>query len=144
MGIRRRGRECALQVLYTMDVTGMPLKECWESFGASRKAPEKAVSFARELAEGVRSHLKEIDAAITRHAENWELSRMAAVDRNILRLAAYELLFSEDIPPKVAINEAVELAKAFSTAVSSKFVNGILDKIKTDKEAQIPLAGSKI
>ena len=86
--------------------------------------------FAEPLIRGVIEHRNEIDEHIKKHAKNWELHRMAAVDRNVLRLAIYEMLHREDIPPVVSINEGVDIAKKFSTQDSGKFVNGILDKIK--------------
>lgn len=86
--------------------------------------------FADPLIQGVLEHRAEIDAVIVKHARNWSLERMAAVDRNILRLAVFEMLHREDIPPVVSINEAVDIAKKFSTHDSGKFVNGILDKVK--------------
>jgi len=95
--------------------------------------------FAEGLVRGTLSHLEEIDAVISRYAENWQLNRMAIIDRNILRFAAYELLYCEDIPPKVAINEAVNIAKKYSQEDAGKFVNGILDKINhTEKAREIP------
>jgi transcription antitermination factor NusB len=87
---------------------------------------------SRELVDGVAQHLEEIDAKIASYAANWELERMAVVDRNVLRMGSFELLYRQDIPPKVSINEAVELAKKFSGLASGKFVNGILDKIKQE------------
>jgi N utilization substance protein B len=96
-------------------------------------AQEAAIRlFADPLIRGTVEHRDQVDAHIKKHAKNWELSRMAVVDRNILRLAAFEMLFREDIPPVVSINEAVDIAKKFSTEDSGKFVNGILDQIKGD------------
>ena len=86
--------------------------------------------FADPLIRGTVEHLTELDATIAKHAKNWELHRFAAVDRNILRLAIFEMLYRDDIPPVVSINEAVDIAKKFSTQDSGKFVNGILDKVK--------------
>jgi N utilization substance protein B len=90
------------------------------------------MDFSSQLVQGVAENLEKIDKKISEYATNWRLERMAYVDRNILRLGSYELLFREDIPPKVSINEAVELAKKFSSQEASKFVNGILDKIKSE------------
>ena len=94
---------------------------------------DEAISFATSLVDGVREHRREIDDLIREAARNWELERMAAVDRNALRLGCYELLHGDDIPMKVAINEAIELAKRFSTEASGAFVNGILDRIRKDR-----------
>jgi N utilization substance protein B len=103
------------------------------AWSAGPLAP-KIREFARLLAEGVRARQKEIDTLIKKYAQNWEMSRMAAVDRGILRLAAWELLYETDTPINVIINEALEIAKKYSTGESSKFVNGILDKIKLERK----------
>lgn len=131
MGLRRRGRERALQMLYTMDVCGLDNDQVKEIFLKNAEDPEEVKKFAEALFQGTKEHLKEIDRLITDQAQNWELKRMASVDRCILRMAIYELLYCQEIPFKVAINEAVDLAKLYSTQDSGKFVNGILDKIKT-------------
>jgi len=106
-----------------------------EEFVRRRLKAEDLADFARELIAGVRLHREQLDAAIEQAAENWSLSRMAATDRNVLRLGAFELLHSET-PDRVAIDEAVELAKHFGAAGSGPFVNGILDRIKRTKEEQ--------
>lgn len=132
MKIRKRtqARECAIQILYQHEMNPDGGKEAIEHYWAQAPAhPPEVRQFASNLVSGTIQHLKEIDEVIMRYTENWELKRMAVVDRNILRLATYELLFMEDIPPKVAINEAVNIAKKFSQEESGKFVNGILDKI---------------
>lgn len=132
---RSRAREFALQVLYQMDVThdnyDVSLANFWEA-GAEEDISEEVKGFAGELVKGAADNLAAIDTAISRHATNWQLKRMAVVDRNILRLGCYELMFREDIPPKVSINEAVELAKKYSGLEAGKFVNAILDKIKIE------------
>jgi transcription antitermination factor NusB len=137
---RSLAREVCLKVLYQMDVTLEDYQACLENYWlreeeASSLADESIKDFVRELVKGVAEHLKEIDAKISQHATNWEIERMAVIDRNILRLACFELLFRQDIPPKVSINEAIELAKKYSEPQSGRFVNGILDKIKSDKKA---------
>ena len=129
MGARRKGREIAVQILYQADVAGVPLSEAFVTYEGYFKPSRRALEFAKELVNGVAEKQAEIDTWIERFSKNWKLSRMSAIDRNILRLAAYELLFRPDIPPKVSINEAVELAKAFGTEESAAFVNGILDAI---------------
>ena len=126
---RTTARECTLQLLYQWDLTKTPVEGILEQFWADRPEESDVRAFAVQLLEGTLQHLPVIDEALQKYAENWELSRMAVVDRNILRLGAYELLFAEEIPSKVTINEAVELAKRFGDVDSSKFINGILDKI---------------
>jgi N utilization substance protein B len=127
---RTRGREIALQVLYLLEQNpGVDPAEV-ERFIERRLREPRLRTFAQALVDGVRRHQPEIDALISRVAENWRLDRMAAIDRNILRLGAFEMLHCSDVPPKVAINEALELAKRYSTAQSSRFVNGILDRLQ--------------
>ncbi|MGQ0644524.1 MAG: transcription antitermination factor NusB [Elusimicrobiota bacterium] len=140
MGTRRQSRESALQILYLMDVGGLGLEDAARVYWRDNPMPLRARAFADELARGVAGKLKELDALIVKYAENWELSRMAAVDRNILRMAAYELVHHLDTPVSVAIDEAVEIAKAYSTQDSGKFVNGILDKIKLERAGAGPAA----
>ena len=134
---RTKARELALQLLYQADVTHIPVKDLIVDFFAmSANAEEDAgvKEFASELVSNVWDRLALVDGEIAKYAMNWQLDRMATVDRNILRLACFELLFRPDIPPKVSINEAVELAKKYGDLESGKFVNGILDKInKTHK-----------
>lgn len=126
---RTRGREIALQVLYLLEQNPAVAPPEVERFITRRLRDPKLVEFARALVEGVRAHQADIDAHITQAAENWRLDRMAAIDRNILRLGAFEILHCPDVPSKVAINEALELAKRYSTSQSSRFVNGILDRL---------------
>ncbi len=126
---RTQARESALQMLYQIDVTGTGAKEALEDFWESNPAPQDVREFADRIVQGTQAHVKEIDEILVKYTENWELSRMAVVDRNILRFSTYELLYTDDIPPKVAINEAVNLAKKYSQIESGKFVNGVLDKI---------------
>lgn len=157
MGKRREARERAVQFLFQHDLNppenlAETLAAFWESqrqpvidadkapatWGQKVELPppttaEMAVRlFAEPLIKGTIEHRNEIDEQIRKYAKNWELDRMAAVDRNILRLAIYEMMFREDIPPIVSINEAVDIAKKFSTQDSGKFVNGILDKVKSE------------
>lgn len=136
---RSRGRELALQFLYQRDLCGPELLEEARSFVASEETDQEARAFAQRLIEGVHEHWDALGETIRGVAQNWEIERMAVIDRNVLRLAAYELLHCKDIPPKVAINEAIELGKRYSTANSGAFINGILDKIKSRHEA--PQAG---
>jgi len=134
---RSLSREIALQVLYQMDITHDPLEQSWDGFWLSsdlEQIDQPVRDFARDLVKGVSENVAAIDEKISSYARNWELERMAVVDRNILRLGVFELLFRSDIPPKVSINEAVELAKKFSELKSGKFVNGILDKVKSERQ----------
>jgi N utilization substance protein B len=136
---RTRGREIALQVLYqTEQNPGLVPEEVRRFVERRLRGEKKLVEFAEALIAGVQANQPQIDALIAEAAENWRLDRMAAIDRNILRLGAFEMLFCPDVPTKVAINEALELAKRYSTAQSSRFVNGILDRL----QASIPDAGS--
>jgi len=128
---RTRARKCALEFLYMLDLRGEEMLEELEGFLEGE--PDRSVRrFARDLIEGVRREREELDRRITEATDNWVIERMAVIDRNILRLASYELLRLDDVPPKVTINEAIELAKKFSTAESSSFVNGVLDKVKSE------------
>lgn len=133
---RSRARECALQALYQMDITREKASDCLLNFWNSQAEPEvdeALKNFTNELVIGVAEHLLDIDAKISHYATNWELERMAVIDRNILRISCFELMCRQDIPPKVSINEAVELAKKYSGSEAGKFVNAILDKVKTEK-----------
>ena len=127
---RTRGRELALQFLYQWDQRGDEVIESLTSFVLDGDHDPSVQRFARDLVRGVIENLAGIDQKIIEVAENWDIHRMAVVDRNVLRLATYELAYLTDIPPKVSINEAIDLAKKFSTAESGAFVNGILDKIR--------------
>ncbi len=133
---RTRGREIALQVLYQLEQNPGQGPEALAPFIERRLREPKLCAFATSLIAGVREHQPRIDAVITDVAENWRLDRMAAIDRNILRLGAFELLFCPGVPTKVAINEALELAKRYSTAQSSRFVNGILDRLQAANAAR--------
>jgi N utilization substance protein B len=133
---RSRGREVALQVLYQVEQNaGMPAREIQQFINRRLLGEPKLVEFTEGLIAGVRENQARIDQMIQDVTENWRLDRMAAIDRNILRLGAYEVLYREEVPPKVAINEALELAKRYSTAQSSRFVNGILDRVLQLKDA---------
>lgn len=132
---RSLAREYALQVLYEIDITGDPHTAILATFWhlIEEDASDEVKQFAAELVETVMEHRDDIDKKISEYATNWELDRMAVVDRNVLRLGGCELLYRTDIPPKVSINEAVELAKKFSGIQAGKFINGILDKIKSER-----------
>ncbi len=130
MRSRTHSRELALQYLYQLDLRGEGT-EVLEDFLEDQGARGREGEFARRLVDGVRTRGPELDRAIVEVAEHWDLSRMAAVDRNVLRLGAWELLYGDDVPPAVVINEAVDLAKKFSSEDSGAFVNGLLDKIRS-------------
>jgi len=119
-------------MLYQHDVGKQVLETILDSFWEMNEQPEKVRAFATELVRGTISRIKEIDRLIQGHTKNWRLSRMAAVDRNVLRLAVFELLSDAKRPDTVVINEALEIAKKFSTNESAQFVNGVLDSIKND------------
>lgn len=129
MHSRRKGRELALRLLYGFDLLPRDADDTLREFRTLTHYPEGVMNFAEHLVCGTLSHKDEIDAFIVQNAINWSLERMAAVDRNILRLAVYELLYEKSIPPKVSINEALEISKKYSTPKSSAFINGILDHI---------------
>ncbi len=132
---RTQAREYALQILYQIDVRNDPEDKILVDFWKNIETEPEISDFAAKLVIGTIRNKKKIDEMISKYASNWKLSRMAVIDRNVLRMAAYELLFCEDIPPKVSINEAVDLAKKFGDTESGKFVNGILDKINKEEAA---------
>jgi len=133
VGLRRDGREAAIQFLYQFDIhKPANLEEALAGFWKQNEEPQNVRVFANDLLRGALEKLPEVDAKIRTLADNWDFERLAAVDRNILRLAVYEMLFRPEIPPVVSINEAIEIAKKFSTAESGKFVNGLLDRVKKE------------
>ncbi|HJW73690.1 MAG TPA: transcription antitermination factor NusB [Geothrix sp.] len=127
MGVRRRGREYALQMLYAMDLTNYQPDQVFAGFYAIQDLNRDAFYYARRLVDGVHSHLDEIDVALTKYAEHWKIHRMAVVDRNLLRLGLYELMFVKEVPFPIVINEALEIVKEFSDQEGTQFLNGILD-----------------
>ncbi len=138
-GLRRRtqAREYALHILYQMDITGDPANAVMARFWQDNECEAEVRDFAAQLVTGSSGNLVGIDALISKYSEHWKLYRMAAIDRGILRLATYEILYRNDIPPKATINEAVEMAHKYSTPDSGKFINGILDRIMTLKRASV-------
>jgi transcription antitermination factor NusB len=134
---RTMAREFAVQVLYQIDITHDKCEAALGSFwvGQEKEIEEQVKLFTQDLVQGTIEHVAAIDKVIMQYANNWQLKRMAVVDRNILRMGCYEILYREDIPPKVSINEAVELAKRYSGPEAGKFVNGILDKVKLEKNS---------
>ncbi|MBA3806221.1 MAG: transcription antitermination factor NusB [Acidobacteria bacterium] len=140
MGSRRKARECALQMLFAADISETRADELVRSFWAELSDEETepaARDFATRLATGTLANLVALDERIRSRAEHWRISRMAVVDRNILRLAVYEFMH-EPTPRTVAINEALEIARRFSTYEATQFINGILDAIKRDLDEQHP------
>ena len=129
MSIRHEAREFALKFLFQTDFNDTPFDEAWEDFWNKKRAGKKVKAFTLELVQGVMETQMELDDRLQAGSQNWNLKRMAAVDRNVMRLAVYEMLYREDIPPVVSLNEAVRLSKEYGTPDSGKFVNGILDGI---------------
>ncbi|MEO8338986.1 MAG: transcription antitermination factor NusB [Nitrospirota bacterium] len=128
MGSRHHARERALQILFQYDVHGRP--GLWlDVFWKENEATDEVKAFAERLVAGVLEKKKELDALIGTYATNWKINRMPIVDRNILRAGVYELLWMDDVPAKVTVNESIELAKSFGDDEASKFVNGILDQV---------------
>jgi N utilization substance protein B len=135
MGKRREGREAAVQFLYQDDLNktdAAALAEALDQFWTLRESSARTREFATELIHGVLQNHEAIDEHIKRVTANYELHRIAAVDRNILRVAIYEMLYSSEVPPVVCINEAIEIAKRFGSEDSGRFVNGILDRLKEE------------
>lgn len=131
MGLRREGRELALQMLYAQDTLQGNLRDTLRGFREGVETGERTREFAEALVQGVMEHRDQIDEAIVARSKNWALPRMPRVDLNIMRIAAYELMFKRDIPKKVSINEAIEIAKKFGDKESPAFVNGILDELES-------------
>jgi len=129
MGIRRRSRELAMQALFEMDMSHDDSMARLALFQDSFKPAKKVLPFFTLLVKGVIENKTEIDSLIDRHSSNWKLSRISCVDRNIIRVAVFEILFCQDIPAKVSINEAIDIGKKFSTEESGAFINGILDSV---------------
>jgi N utilization substance protein B len=135
MGQRRKARELAMQALFLMDTSNVSESDAFKIVTRHVKPDEDDVSFAftKALIAGTTLNKIKIDETLSKTAANWTLSRMAAVDRNILRLAAFELLYTPDTPANVVLDEAIEIVRKFSTEEATKFVNGILDKIKNER-----------
>ena len=129
MGKRRQGREAALKLLYALDITQEEVVEALATPWVEAMVPQEVWDFTAALVTGVMAHRGDIDALIREWSTHWSLGRIGLVERNILRFAIHELLFMPDIPPKVTINEAVEVAKKYGAGEASLFINGILDRI---------------
>lgn len=133
MGKRRQSRELAVQFLYQIDITGNDnLQKSMDGFWNEQDVEADVKEFSNRIINKVIEQKKEIDKLIVSYTTNWDISRIAVVDRNVLRVAISELLYMDDIPPIVSINEAVDIAKKYGTSESGKFVNGILDKIRME------------
>lgn len=137
---RHQGRMMAIQFLYQRDFNQDDFEAALRLFWNGQKASRKAMEFADQLIRGVAANRDDLDARLQEYARNWEVKRMGAVDRNVLRMALYEMIHCLDIPPVVSINEAVDIAKEFSSIQSGHFVNGILDRAKTDLKRPLRIA----
>jgi len=136
MGIRRKSRELAMQALFSMDVGRNDSKEKLERFCENFSSANQSYPFFLKLVKGVMNTRAEIDVIIERFSSNWKLSRMSCVDRNVIRVAVYELICCHDIPYKVSINEAIDIGKKFGAEESGAFINGILDSIRLALESK--------
>lgn len=143
MGRRRLAREIALQALYIADVAHTPAEDAFAAVTrrAHERPDEATWEFSRELALGAFARIEELDAVIQARAQNWAVNRMAAVDRNVIRLAAYELIARPDTPIGVIIDEAIEIVRKYSTEEATRFVNGVLDALKTLRDEPKPPKG---
>jgi transcription antitermination protein NusB len=145
MGKRREGREVALQLLFHWDLNDQetPQVKDLDLFWQLCNVIPGIRSFATTVLKGVIANQATIDSKITKYTANYELKRISAVDRNILRMAIYEMLYAADVPPIVAINEAIDIAKKFGTEESGKFVNGVLDRVKLDLDRPLRTASNR-
>lgn len=137
MGSRSRAREQAFQILFFVDLTGTEIEPAISLFQANFDNEKDEFEFVRQLVTGTASKREEIDQTIETCSKNWRLSRMPRVDRNILRLGAFELLHSPDVPPSVAMDEAIELAKKYGEEHSPPFINGILDRLSREAKKEV-------
>ena len=132
MGKRRRARECALQMLFQIDLIGVEPAEVYAQFWDEHDTEDDVRAFTQELVDGVCTEREQLDARITEIAERWRIERMAVVDRNVLRMALYEMNRQPQTPTAVVIDEAIEVARRFGSEESAKFVNGVLDALRRD------------
>lgn len=132
MGVRRKGREAAFQLVYQLDLSGIPYQDAAGEFWAQMGVPKEARDFALNLVSGTIENMKDIDEMISRHSHHWKIHRMNSVDKSILRIGVFELMLCKDTPTKVIINEAIEIGKKYGTSESGAFINGILDKISKE------------
>jgi N utilization substance protein B len=138
MGNRRLSRELAIQFLYLTEMNKGEIVNQLKVFWESNRCQEDIQSFTEDILNNIFDHKNEIDARLEKYSDNWTLSRMTVIDRNLLRLAASELMYSKTVPPKVAIDEAVEIAKKFGSEDSPNFINGVLDRILKELRPDIP------
>lgn len=136
MGTRRQARELAMQALFYMDMRKDASEEMLEDFCGCFCPSKKSRPFLIKLVTGVLETKGRIDALVERFSQNWQISRMSCVDRNVMRIAVYEMLYCDDIPPKVSINEAIDIGKKFGTQESGAFINGIMDSIRGSLEKE--------
>ncbi len=136
MGKRRKARESTLQILFQLEFDGSQPEKAIHQYWADKKASEEIKTFGRWLVEGILANQEKIDALIQSVSKHWRLARMAVVDRNILRLAVFELLYEKDIAPAIIINEAIEIAKKYSNEEAAMFVNGLLDAVRKKLESE--------
>ncbi|MFA5007602.1 MAG: transcription antitermination factor NusB [Candidatus Omnitrophota bacterium] len=142
MRLRSKAREIALHILYQIEIANTDYQSAYQNYLKNYPQKQEVIDFALTLIEGVSKNIQNLDSLIKKYVKNWEIDRMAVIDRNILRLACFEIINLPEIPPKVSINEAIELAKRFGDIDSPRFVNGILDKIykmeskKTDETVE--------
>ena len=140
MGNRRYSRELVIQFLYLTEMNEGEVTSQLESFWENNSCDKDVQSFTEDILNDIFDHKKEIDARLEKYSDNWTLSRMTVIDRNLLRMAASELMYSKTVPPKVAIDEAVEIAKKYCAEDSPNFINGILDRILKELKPDIPQA----
>ncbi len=138
MGKRRLSRELVIQFLYLIEMNEGVVQNQLKLFWESHPAAEDVQSFTEDILKDIFDHKEEIDAQLEKYSDNWTLSRMAVIDRNLLRMAASELMYSKTVPPKVAIDEAVEIAKKYGSADSPNFINGVLDRILKELRPDVP------
>jgi len=143
---RRNAREWAVQFLFQMDINPGDIDSALDWFWEDKKPDDKTRCFVEDVIRGVLQHQEKIDSMMQSYADHWALDRMGTVDRNIIRVALYEMLFRQDIPPVVSINEAIDIAKRFSSNEAGKFVNGILDRARKDlnRPDREPAAGGMV
>jgi transcription antitermination protein NusB len=140
MSNRRLSRELVIQFLYLTEMNEGEMANQLKAFWESNPCQEDVQSFTEDILNDIFDHKKEIDARLEKYSDNWTLSRMAVIDRNLLRMAASELMYSKTVPPKVAIDEAVEIAKKYGTEDSPNFINGVLDRILKELKPDVPQA----
>lgn len=140
MGKRRLSRELAVQFLYLTEMNEGDVPDQLKTFWEGHSSPEEVQTFTEVILNDIFGHKEEIDARLEKYSDNWTLSRMTVIDRNLLRIAASEIMYSKTVPPKVAIDEAVEIAKRFGSEDSPNFINGVLDRILKEFNSDTPQA----